>query len=726
MQIASASNPEINSDRDLKAALPLYAASLLVTLAGVGAVGVTMNSVTWLPLWSLLAVIGHGVSIALRKARVAPENVFYPVMLFGSVVVLQQTMSAGALGGVDLGLSGQPMDMATASVVGALAVVRCFTLVTDSALVFSPVPTITMLALVGSSNLNAEVPIFFGLFLLSSLFLTGYEAHLRRMRSLNRAGGPPIFHLLMAWAITLAVGVVALLFPLLVQPVLGQVSPFNIPAMNRVRTLPPFTQLNNQRASVGQGPINLSPTPVYEVYTSEAGKLRTAVFSAYSNREWRQGMYDYPAEVRPQGTVNLPPFPGDAGQASYQQYQYRFDPYPDVRADVPRHEVLQRVFTRGYNSQGIPGLGHIKELHYPHQFVSLHPSGCVSGTAHVSSGKAFEVISSIIDPSPAELRAARPIDRNTFAVADSLALPQSAERVQSLAQRITTGLTNDYDRVQAVLGYIEKNCQYTLQEEATPAGEDAADYYLFTTKRGACDLAATAAAIMCRSVGIPARVAVGYVMEEPLPQGGGFLVRQEHAHMWTEVYFPEYGWIPFDAAPPLARIKDNPLQVAWLRFIGLFSKIGGGGLDAVLLVVVIAGTLILSGSWAFSALRRRVGGSLRRLRGGLPQEAIAGAYERALQHLARRGWGRDPWMTPSEYLAALEPDWTTPEHAGALAGLRRLTEVFQRAHYGGEASAADLAAAEEAAKSVCRLTPRRKLQRAPLAPPSAAAAEGAA
>jgi transglutaminase-like putative cysteine protease len=529
----------------------------------------------------------------------------------------------------------------------------------------------------------------------------------------------------MAWAITLAVGVVALLFPLLAQPVLGQVSPFNIPAMNRLRTAPPFTQLNNQRASVGQGPINLSPTPVYEVYTPETGRLRTAVFSSYSGREWRQGIYDYPVEVRPRGSIALQPFPGDSSQASYQQYQYHFDPYPEARGDVARHDVLQRFVTRGYNSQGIPGLGHIKELHYPHQFVSLHPSGCVSGTAHVSSGKAFEVLSSILEPTPDQLRAAPALERDSFAVADTLALPQSAERVRALAQRITAGSTNDYDRVQAVLGYIEKNCQYTLQEEVTPQGEDAADYYLFTTKRGACDLAATAAAIMCRSVGIPARVAVGYVMEEPLPQGGGFLVRQEHAHMWTEIFFPDYGWIPFDAAPPLARIKDNPLQVAWLRFMGLFSKVGGGGLDAVLLVLVIAGTLILVGSWAFSGLRSRVAGLLRRrLRGGTPQEAIAGAYDRTLAHLARRGWAREAWMTPTEYLAALEPDWATSEGRSAIVGLRTLTELFQQAHYGGEASALDLSAAEEAARSVCRLVPRRKTQRAALTLPNTMA-EGA-
>jgi hypothetical protein len=146
----------------------------------------------------------------------------------------------------------------------------------------------------------------------------------------------------------------------------------------------------------------------------------------------------------------------------------------------------------------------------------------------------------------------------------------------------------------------------------------------------------------------------------------------------------------------------------------------------VLVVVVVAGTLLLIGSWGFSTLRSRVGGSLRRrLRGATPHDAIAGAYDRTLAHLARRGWAREAWMTPAEYLGALELDWT-PELAEAFAGLKRLTGLFQAAHYGGEASTADQAAAEEAARSVCRLAARRKPRRTPTALSKTAAAEGAA
>lgn len=716
MQAAGKLNRERATERELSAALPLYAASLVVTLSGVGAVGVTISSPLWLPLFALLTIIGHGVSILLRRARVPAETVFYPVMVFGSILVLQQLVSGGMSGGMDLGIAGQGMDMSTAMVVGSLAVIRCFTLVTDSTLLFSPVPTITMLALVGSANVNAEVPIFFGLFLLGSLFITGYEAHLRRMRKLNRAPGPLIFHLLAAWAMALGVALAAIVFPVLVQPVLGQFSPFNLPGMNRLRAATNFTQLNNQRAAVGQGPINLSPAPVFNVYAPEGGRLRTAVFSSYSGRDWRSGHYDQPVETESFEPAEVTPYPGSSGRPQYFHYVHRFRPHKELQHPVPEREVTQRVVTLAPNSHGIPALGQIKELRYPNRFVSLHPSGCVSGSGHISSGKSFEVVSSIIEPTEQQLRSAPPVSRDTFMNQETLELPQTTRPVQELARRITSGLTNNYDRVRAILDYIEENCQYTLQEEITPPGEDAAAYYLFKTRRGACDLATTAAAVMARSVGIPARVAVGYMMEEPLPEGNGFLVRQEHAHMWAEIYFPGYGWLPFDAAPPIATIRDHPLQVLWYRVTSLFSKIGGGGLDAVLLVIVVLGTGALAVSWLYARLRARWerGARLRRLSGSSTPAAVAVTYETALSELARKGWERPGWMTPSEYLAQQRRDWS--DQPDAVAALAELTAVFERALYADQASDADRAAAERARQRLRSVTRRPKPAAAPLSP----------
>jgi hypothetical protein len=62
--------------------------------------------------------------------------------------------------------------------------------------------------------------------------------------------------------------------------------------------------------------------------------------------------------------------------------------------------------------------------------------------------------------------------------------------------------------------------------------------------------------VMLRAIGIPARVAVGFYPGEFDDARGGYLYVQRNAHAWTEVFFPGYGWIPFEptSSQPLIRL----------------------------------------------------------------------------------------------------------------------------------------------------------------------------
>jgi hypothetical protein len=339
----------------------------------------------------------------------------------------------------------------------------------------------------------------------------------------------------------------------------------------------------------------------------------------------------------------------------------------------------------------------------------------------------LEVTSRIPEFSTEQLRAAPPVDYETFPEPETLSLPQSTLEVQELARRITEGVAAPVDRVQAIISYIEENTTYTLLEEPTPPGEDAAAFYLFRTRRGACDLAATATAVMCRAVGVPARVAVGYNEGEPM-EGGGWLLRQDHAHMWVEAFFPGYGWVPFDPAPPLGDIRDSAFDLAMYRLRMLFSGIGGGGLDAVLLVAVVILTLAMAAyagaGWLRAWLRRRA--RLRRTLDASPEAAVALVYTRAAALLEKRGWGREPWMTPREYLAALRRRWEGLSHGSAPAlglelvrRMETLTDCYERSQYAGEVSEETLRSARAALHELERLVPRKRAEEP--SPPSVAA-----
>ncbi|MCB1647157.1 MAG: DUF3488 domain-containing transglutaminase family protein [Pseudomonadales bacterium] len=94
---------------------------------------------------------------------------------------------------------------------------------------------------------------------------------------------------------------------------------------------------------------------------------------------------------------------------------------------------------------------------------------------------------------------------------------------------------------------------YTLQPDAL--GTDDIDGFLFDTRRGFCEHYAGSLVFMLRSVGIPARVVVGYQGGEYNPLGNYVAVRQFDAHAWSEVWFEGKGWVRVD--PTMAVAPDR-------------------------------------------------------------------------------------------------------------------------------------------------------------------------
>jgi transglutaminase-like putative cysteine protease len=119
--------------------------------------------------------------------------------------------------------------------------------------------------------------------------------------------------------------------------------------------------------------------------------------------------------------------------------------------------------------------------------------------------------------------------------------------MQELADRLTRNQPTQYDKVMALVRYIEQNTAYNLNVEAYPTDVDVAEYFLFEAKQGYCVEFATALAVLCLYADIPARVASGFILQERDPETGEFIVREAHRHLWTEVYFDGVGWVAFDA-----------------------------------------------------------------------------------------------------------------------------------------------------------------------------------
>ena len=299
-------------------------------------------------------------------------------------------------------------------------------------------------------------------------------------------------------------------------------------------------------------------------------------------------------------------------------------------------------------------------------------------------------------------------------------------RAAALAARMRAGAGSDERFIAAVLAmFRDQQFFYTL--EPPRLDRDSVDDFLFNTRRGFCGHFASAFTDLARAAGIPARVVTGYQGGDYNELGGHLVVRQSHAHAWSEVWLEGGGWVRVDptaavaperverglaaalpAGEPVpgralrenrwlweARMALDAVNARWndwvvkfdperqrrlLKRLGLrdadwreFGLALGAGLGLAL--ALLAAWL----AWDFRGPRR---------------DAASRAYATFLRRLARRGIERAPHEGPEDFLRRLvheRPDIATPA--------REITGLYVRLRY---LPAADAAATLAALRTATR------------------------
>jgi len=134
--------------------------------------------------------------------------------------------------------------------------------------------------------------------------------------------------------------------------------------------------------------------------------------------------------------------------------------------------------------------------------------------------------------------------------------PQQA-RVVADAARANT----DFDKARALQDYFQDPSNGFVYDLTVAPGHSgsAIDGFL-KSKRGYCEQFAGSFAAMARSLGLPARVAVGFTWgQRDANDPKLFRVRGEHAHAWPEVYLGQYGWVSFEPTPS----RGEPGSASW-------------------------------------------------------------------------------------------------------------------------------------------------------------------
>lgn len=103
-----------------------------------------------------------------------------------------------------------------------------------------------------------------------------------------------------------------------------------------------------------------------------------------------------------------------------------------------------------------------------------------------------------------------------------------------------------------IKNWLRENCEYSLSAGKLPAGSDFVNRFL-ENRKGSCSHFASAAAIMCRYAGIPARYVEGYIIKPgDFPSGTRFGeaadvdVTDARGHAWVEIYIDGFGWYPVE------------------------------------------------------------------------------------------------------------------------------------------------------------------------------------
>ena len=168
---------------------------------------------------------------------------------------------------------------------------------------------------------------------------------------------------------------------------------------------------------------------------------------------------------------------------------------------------------------------------------------------NADAGEPYQLTTSVSSAEPDDLRSAGQ-DYAPWVWTRYAQLPgDMPPRVQRLARDITAGLDNPYDQAKAVESWLKTNLSYNLSIDPPPFGVDGVDHFLFESREGYSEYFGSAMTVLMRSLGVPARMTTGYTTGRLIDGGNLYLVSDHHSHGWSEVYFPGYGWIPFEPTP---------------------------------------------------------------------------------------------------------------------------------------------------------------------------------
>lgn len=462
----------------------------------------------------------------------------------------------------------------------------------------------------------------------------------------------------------------------------------------------------------------MKPKLVMRVRSQAPGFWRALAFDRYTGQGWEISRNDATKKVL------------------RSDWAYKFTlAYPITK--IPTKRVVQSYTALEELPNIIPGMSAINELYFPTSEIALDPEGLVRSPVGLQPGLTYTVVSQVPYRDRALLDKAStkyPPDISKYYLQIP---PEIAPKLRQYTQGLVANsarqqvgknspaLTSTYAKSLYLAQYLKQHYRLPadpLALDRVPESTDVASWFLFrcegksTTCQagGYADDFVTTYTMILRSIGIPARLIVGFDSGKFNPFTGFYEVSNTDAHALTEVYFPDYGWFAFDPIPghpltPPGVDEDQTFSAlqqiwnwvaswlpspvtAWIAYIwsltlgwlvvgiaGFFSLFNQGWLG-IFIGSAIAISVAFCGWWSwqqFAKWQHR-----QWLKQLSPVERV---YQQMLAQLRETGIPKHPAQTPLEYAQIVRETRST----SISILVTEISQAYTAWRYGQEAQQLD-------------------------------------
>jgi len=264
--------------------------------------------------------------------------------------------------------------------------------------------------------------------------------------------------------------------------------------------------------------------------------LRLTVLDSFDGSAWRPSSRDIPVKQRADGAIARP---------------------PGLDRTVPTREISTTVqASQNFRSRWLPTPYPVASVNAPGDWrYDRSTLDFISAADNqTTAGITYRLRSLDLVPSAAELADATPAPASVYT--PNTALPRDLpESVKKLARTVTSGQRTKFEQAVALQQWFRVDGGFRYST-ARPNGNSTDDLvgFLSTGKDGRvgyCEQFAAAMALMGRSLGIPSRVAVGFLRPDQIAKDT-YVYSSRDLHAWPEMYFGGTGWVRFEPTPQRA------------------------------------------------------------------------------------------------------------------------------------------------------------------------------